>query len=156
MLKRLNKYVLGRTFSQGSYPAIGNGSLAFQQIAIQYAAIIGSPAQVAAGLANYSNPQTALNSVPPGSVVLWLSGSYTGNVSMVSQVKLVGQGYGVQLTGNFTVPSGCTQSDVSSIRVTGNISLASGSVGNFLKAWMDSGYTFSDSGTNNDPVVIAG
>jgi hypothetical protein len=156
VLKRLNKYVLGRTYSQGNYPTQGGGALAYQQIATEFAAIIGSPTQVASGLATYSNPQTALNNVPPGSMVLWLAGTYTGNVSMVSQVKVVGQGYGVQLIGNLTFPSGCDQADLDSIRVTGNISLLSGSLGNFLKAWMDATYAFSDAGLNNDPVVIAG
>jgi len=154
-LKRLSKYVLGRTFSQGNRPGQSN-ALALQKYNAEYAAVIGSVQQVGAGLATFSDPQAALNSVPAGSQVLWLSGIYTENVSMVSGVKVKCQGYGVQLIGNLTYPSGCSNSDTGSLRVTGNITLQSGSVGNFLRAWMDATYTFSDVGTNNDPVVIGG
>lgn len=119
--------------------------------------MIGSISQVASGVATHSDPQVALDAVPAGAQVLWLSGSWAENLTVTNTaVKVIAQGYGVHLTGDLVFAPAAQNNDFASLRVQGNITLQTGSGGNFLKAWMDAGFAFLDQGVNNDPVVIAG
>jgi hypothetical protein len=152
--RRLNKYVLGKQLTQTTN--VGNqNAFALSILQAEFPIIIGSTVQVQNGIATSSDPQAALSSAPPGAMVLWLAGTYTENVTLtgVSGVRVIGQGYGVNLVGNLSFV-GTTLMDVSGINITGNVDLDVASTRNFLYGWQSGGTVNNVPGAANEVVLL--
>ena len=94
-------------------------------------AIVGSPADVAAGMANYSSFQNAHDAVTTGSTILLLKSIPNTEVLTISkQISVLGLGYGSQLNGAVTITT--VYSDWKSIRFGGVLTCSVISVGNLF------------------------
>lgn len=121
----------------------------------QYDAIVGSPAQVSAGEADYSTIQDAVNAsgVIQGFSIFVLNGTYTENVTVTGKViSITGQGSGSFLDGDLTLSNSslCTFKD---LRVSGDLSLTSSNRNLFDNMFFDSialATFLSDDGTGNE------
>jgi hypothetical protein len=127
------------------------------KIAAMFDAVVGSPAQVLQGVANYSSINTAIQSSLAGANILILNGSYVEAVVVDREIVLNGKGHGVAITGTLDFTSGAMHSLVKNIFVTGNITFDAGSTGNYLSdSWQSSASTVTDSGTSNIYTVTDG
>jgi hypothetical protein len=152
--RRLNKYVVGKTLTSTSNP-IAQNTRALAILQREFPVIIGMPADVQAGLATTSDPQSAIQTAPSGTQILWLSGNYTLTVTLtsVTGVKVVGQGAGVTLIGDLDFVS-TTLMDISGINILGNVNLDAASTRNFLFGWQSGGAVNNIPGTANEVVLL--
>ena len=114
--------------------------------------IVGSQAQVDAGIATHSNIQNALNDAGFGRSIRLLSGTYVGAVT-ISQSDLLIYGEGRQsiIQGNVTVSG--DNNVLREIKVDGNMTFTAASENNTVKeGWVTGSLT--DSGTNNSLTLI--
>lgn len=142
------------------YRQFGVYDASFQQSAKLnglYDAIVGSAAQVTAGVATHSTLQDAHDAVASGSRILILNGvTITGATVITKRLKIEGKGGGSVLTGNFTVGSGAAGSIFESFKVVGNIVFQSGAD----RCWMIQCYqntagTFTPPPTPADPTDMS-
>lgn len=117
----------------------------------KYSLVVGSAADVLAGLANYSSLTSAISSLTTGGTILVLS-SYTGaeNITM-SYDNILIEGQGNQtIIGSLTFPAGINNCNVSGIKITGNVTFAATSAYNYLtNFWLSSLASVTDNGTTN-------
>lgn len=116
-----------------------------------YDAVVG-PSTDQSGLAKFTSVQAAINSVPAGGRILVLNGTYVENISITSNVYLIGQGRGASITGNFICSS--NYSSISQLRFVGNMTFNGASTGNFVHFLWQTGGTIVDTGTNNEIIII--
>jgi microcystin-dependent protein len=153
MLKRLNKHTLGKTYSAGVRPQNATDLVIPQLLAATYNAVVGSPTQVAAGIATYSSIQTAVNALASQmGTLLILPGTYTENVKISNTIQIEAKGFGTVLVGSLTING--SYADVRALQVQGNVTFGASSSCNTVVVWQSPGNVFLDSGTNNDPTVI--
>jgi pectin methylesterase-like acyl-CoA thioesterase len=120
---------------------------------LNFTAVVGQAQDVSNGTAQYTSIQAAVTAVGSGGRVLILPGTYTESLTIATDnIFIQGQGYGCHLSGALTLSN--NYCDLNSFRVTGNISATGGK--NFVKLWQDSGFTITDTGTDNNLVVIQG
>jgi hypothetical protein len=120
-----------------------------------YDAIVGSSAQLLDGKATHSSINSAISSVPSGGKIYVLRGTFTENVSVNKEVMIEGMGRGTVIDGTLTLTSSSDYALVRALKVTGNITLDSGSTGIFLRdCWVASGSTVTDNGSGNSVLVI--
>ena len=114
--------------------------------------IVGSQAQVDAGIATHSNIQNALNDAGFGRSVRILSGTYVGAVT-ISQSDLLIYGEGRQsiIQGNVTVSG--DNNVLRELKVDGNMTFTAASENNTVKEGWVSG-SLTDNGTNNSLTLI--
>ena len=130
-------------------PAVGNRVVAL------YDAVVGSSVQVNNGAATHTSIQTAHDFVSSGSNILILEGTYTGDLNISKTIHISGQGHNSVISGNLNFLSGASFCAVELLKVTGNISFAAASNGNFLtQTWLATSSTLSDLGSGNYKVVI--
>lgn len=115
-----------------------------------YSAIVG-PA--ISNLVGYTSIQAAATAVGAGGRILVMPGVYTETVTIsANNFYIHGMGYGVQLNGALTVSG--NQGWIDGLRVSNAITYSGNR--NFFKAWQDVGFTITNSGTDNDLIVIQG
>ena len=128
---------------------MANPSLVRKNIT-QESAVVGSAAQVQAGLATHTSITAALASISAGQSILLLAGTYTENVTMDKVgVYLIGQGYSSYINGSLTFNASSDFSRVRDVRVNGNVDFQAGSQGCFLDGYQTQASTVTNSGTDN-------
>ena len=124
-------------------------------LTVYYDCIVGSPAQVQAGMATHASITAALAACPTNGSIYILRGTYNESPLITNQiVNIVGQGWGTVINGNFSfdVTSRCT---VSRITVQGNIVFTVNSSKNFLSETFIAGVAaLIDNGVDNVWSVI--
>ena len=117
-----------------------------------YDAVVGNTKD-ATSAAQYSTIQAAINAVGPGARVLILKGTYTENISITQNIYLVGQGQQTLINGTLTLAANyCT---LSYMRFNSTMTFSAGSTGNFVHfVWQATGQTVTNSGTNNEIIII--
>lgn len=118
-----------------------------------YDAVVGSAAQVTAGLAHFTSIQSAINAVADGSKILVLQGNYTENLSINKKLSLYGKGHGSSIIGTLSVTSGANYSIVEDLNFSGNIAIGANKC--FVRGWTSAG-TVTDTGTDNVVTIITG
>jgi hypothetical protein len=113
--------------------------------------VVGSSAQVTAGLAHYSSLQSAINAATADDTILLLNASITENITLNKRLKITGKGHSSSITGTFAVSVDfCVLRDFA---ISGNITITSNK--SFIEIWQPSG-TLTDSGTDNAKTIIQG
>jgi hypothetical protein len=109
--------------------------------------IVGSSAQVSAGLATHSSLQDALNSVGFSKRIKVLAETISENVTLSqNDVTIEGDGRGSVLSGNLTISGNNVV--IEKMRITGNVTINGNS--NFLdKVWLSNSSNLTDNGENN-------
>jgi hypothetical protein len=118
--------------------------------------VVGSAAQVTAGLAQYSSIQSAITASSPNTKILVLAGTYSENISVNKAGLLIeGQGYGSVINGTMTLTSSAQSCNVKCFKVTNNITFDLGSSNNFMQeCWQTTGYSVTDNGSTNVVSII--
>jgi hypothetical protein len=119
--------------------------------ATHYDRIVG-PATDVTSLAQYTSIQQAINDSSPGDTILILNGAYAEALSITTNIYLVGQGRGTQVTGNFICSS--NYSSISQLRIVGAMTFTSPSTGNFVHFCWQTGGLIQDLGTSNEIIII--
>lgn len=115
--------------------------------------IVGSAAQVASGLANYSTISAAITAATAGQKILVLSGSYSENVTVSKRLYITGNGRDSLINGTFTLAAGSDYSLIKCLKIGGNMSLISNN--SFATdCWLANSATISDTGISNSVSII--
>lgn len=113
-----------------------------------YQRIVGSSAQVTAGLANYSTIASALAAANSGDAIFILGGTYTENPTITKKVSIFGTGEGSNIVGTITFDTSSDYSSMQNIRTTQNVVINSGVVGITVPSiFLASGKTFTANGS---------
>lgn len=119
----------------------------------KYDLIVGSSAQVTAGVADYSTVTAAISALSASGGSILVTSAYAGEASISinkDNVLIEGQGNLTVITGTLTFSATTDNSSVSNLRINGNVTFTSGCKYNFLTAvWISSSATLTDSGTSN-------
>lgn len=109
-------------------------------------AIVGSAAQVTAGLATHSSVTSAMAALSAGNTIKLLQGTFTENIVQSKNLLIEGSGYGTKIVGTWTVNTGSELSYMSRFRISDNITISSGmtSMVSFDSMWFASGKSFID------------
>jgi hypothetical protein len=126
------------------------------RIALLWDAIVGTAAQVAAGVATHSDFATAYAALPANSSILLLKSYVPTSTALTlnkSGMSIIGQGRGSTLSsGAVSITS--TYHEISGVRFGGNVTLSAAAIGNHLRGWQATGFTVTNSGTANAIVII--
>ncbi len=115
-----------------------------------YTRIVGSSAQVTAGIATDSTIAGAISNCVSGNNILILPGTYTENPNIAIKLTIEGTGGGCIVSGSITFASGSDYSYLRGIRTTQNITLNSGVSGVIVEElFLASGKTFIDNSTGS-------
>jgi hypothetical protein len=85
--------------------------------------IVGTPAQVSAGMAGYSNLQGAISIASPGQRIALLRGVFTGPITIDREVHIYGRGRGSEISGTITISSTGGGTSIKNCRLNGNTSI---------------------------------
>lgn len=113
-------------------------------IGSQFAAIIGSAAQVTAGTAGYSTYAAAQAAAADGDSILLLNITLVENISMSKRIRLMGLGTGSVVSGTITCATGSSRSIIRDLRATGDVTINAGVEGIVTDIFLASGKTFID------------
>lgn len=99
--------------------------------------VVGSSAQVAAGLASHTSISSAISDASSDDKILILEGTYTEAVTVNKRLMIEGVGNGSFIDGTLTFTSAADRSLVSRVRVGGNVTFNSGADGIFMReCWL--------------------
>jgi len=113
----------------------------------QYEAIVGSSANVTAGIATHSTLQSAIDALASGSRILVLAGTYSGNTTLSkNDMTIEGKGRATILSGNLTISG--SGDNVSGFKVGGDLVLT-GSNYCFVRCWLSSTSVYTPGGAGN-------
>ncbi len=117
----------------------------------QFNIIVGSAAQVTAGVATHSSLITALASAVDSDRVLLLPGyNSTENISVTKKIYFTGLGASSVITGTVTFTSAADEAHLTNCRITDNVTLNSGADSIIVdNVWIATGKTFTDNGISN-------
>lgn len=120
----------------------------------RYTFVVGSPSDVLAGTANFSDLTAAIAAAPTDSVINLLPGNYNIAVFTFSKRLMIeGYGYGTQITGTFTVSA--SKITIKSLILNGNVTISGGTTGVFIsECWQPLASTFTDLGSGNYVVLL--
>ncbi len=122
------------------------------KLALLHTAIVGTQAQVEAGVASYSTIQAAHDSVTGSGKIVILPGTYEESVTWTrDDLVLEGRGRLTVIDGDFLLSG--HGNDISGIKVLGDLTLT-GSDYNFVKMWLGSQSVFTPGGQFNLLSVI--
>lgn len=125
------------------------------KISAIYDVIVGSPAQLASGVATHSSWASGITALPVGGTMYVLKGTYIENFIVNKECSIKGQGRGTLLIGNITFDPSSDFSDVGHFKVQGNISFQVGADGIFFRnIFQNSAGTLSDLGSGNSKLII--
>lgn len=140
---------------QNSYGLVDGSSIAVAKITGMYDVILGSAAQVSAGVATHSTWAGAIVACPAGGSMFVLRGSITENVTLAKNIRIVGQGYASVLNGTFTMATGADFSTIMNLKFGGNVSIASN--GSFVRdCFIAVAATLTDTGSGNSKLLVQG
>ncbi len=136
---------------QGSIDSNSNNAL---KLTALVDIVVGSTAQVAAGIASYSSLQAAVSVASPGQKIVFLAGAtVTESVTISVPVIITGHGTSSIINGNLTLAAGSDGTSIELMYISGSITLNSNY--NFLwKNWQLTGQSFTDAGTENHYLII--
>ena len=112
------------TFFVG-YGLVDGSSLSLSKLNTLEEIIVGTGAQVSAGLATHSSIQTAINSAVPGQRIAVLRGTFTESLTIDREVHIYGRGRGTQIVGTITVSSSGGGASIKNCRISGNTTINS-------------------------------
>lgn len=116
--------------------------------------VVGSAADVTAGVAGFTSIAAAIASSAAGGIITILR-SYSGveNVTVSKELTIQGQGKRSKITGTFALTSQYCL--IKNIYITGNISFGAGSIANIMDdCWQNNASLVSDAGTDNLYTVV--
>jgi hypothetical protein len=117
--------------------------------------VVGSAAQVLAGVANYSSINTAIQNSSAGFTIYILNGTYTEAVVIDRQITLIGKGFSTQISGSLTFSSAAANAEADRLNIIGNLAFNSGSIGNYVNScWGNSAGTTTDLGNDNTYAIV--
>ena len=116
-------------------------------------AVVGTSAQVTAGLATHSSVTAAVASLSSGGSIFILPGTYTENVVLAKKVFLQGKGNSTTINGTLTMNTGSDLSIIKWVRFTSNVTINSNGIF-FRENYLASGMSVTDNGTANSVVWI--
>ena|ERR1022692_1745720 len=115
-----------------------------------YTRIVGTSAQVTAGIATDSTIAGAIAACVAGNSILILAGTYTENPNIAIKLTIEGTGENCNVAGSITFASGCDYSYLRGIRTTQSITLNSGVNGVIVtEVFLASGKTFIDNSSGS-------
>lgn len=114
-------------------------------------AIVGSPAQVTAGLATHDSLQDAHDALAGSGTIVVLPGTHTGNVTWSkSDLHVKGKGRGSLIDGNITFQNGAEGNLFENLKVDGDITFDAGAdINQMWKFWLSLGGSLTDNGAGN-------
>lgn len=119
-------------------------------LATLYTRIVGSAAQVTAGVATDSTIAGAIAACVAGNSILLLAGTYTENPNIAIGLTIEGTGENCIVAGSITFASGSQYSYMRGIRTTQTITLNTGTYGIIItEVFLATGQTFIDNGIGN-------
>jgi hypothetical protein len=120
-----------------------------------YDAVVGSAAQVAAGIANYTTLTAALPNVPSGGTVLMLRGIYAEVPTITQEVHITGQGRSTVISGICTFGAGSLFSSAQMLKFGSNIVFNASAIGNIVTdCWQQTGGTIGEGVVGNNLIDI--
>lgn len=120
-----------------------------------YSCIVGSAAQVSAGVATHTSIASAISAASAGGNILVLRGTYTENVTVPKEVHLEGAGRGAVLNGTLTFASASTLSSWRRMKIADNVVFSVGANGIFFETiWIATTKTVTDGGVANYKTYI--
>jgi hypothetical protein len=112
--------------------------------------VLGSAAQVTAGIATHSTWASVIAAASAGNSIYVLAGAWAEAVVVDKTLTIIGSGHGSVLTGTVAFTSAADYSSLELIKVTDNITFDSGADGCHInKIWLAAGKTFIDNGSGN-------
>ncbi len=115
-----------------------------------YTRIVGTAAQVTAGIATDSTIAGAISACVAGNSILILAGTYTENPNIAIKLTIQGTGENCNIAGSITFASGSDYSYLRGIRTTQSITLNSAVSGVIVtEVFLASGMTFVDNSTGS-------
>lgn len=113
-----------------------------------YDAVVGSSAQVAAGLATHTSIQAAHDSCAAGAKILILQGAHSGSITINKKIFIEGKGHGSSIEGTVTISADYCL--IRALRFADNVTLSVGADKNFIReCWIASGKSITDNGSGN-------
>jgi pectin methylesterase-like acyl-CoA thioesterase len=107
--------------------------------------IVGMPAHVTAGKAQYTSINTAIAAASTGEAIKVLPGTYTENVSVDKQLHIEGSGRGTLVAGTWTWTDASDYSDLENLKATSTITFNTSTVGIQMHTfWVGSGASVVD------------
>jgi hypothetical protein len=85
--------------------------------------VVGTPAQVSAGMAGYSDLQGAIAIASPGQRIALLRGTFTGPITIDREVHIYGRGRGSVISGTVTVSATGGNASIKNCRINGNTTI---------------------------------
>lgn len=118
-------------------------------------AIVGSSAQVTAGVATHTTLTSALAAIVDGGKILVLNNvTITDGPTINKRCMIEGKGSGSTITGNVTVSSAAARSIIFALRIDGNITFQSGADKCFMThCYQSASKTFTNDPSNTDNVI---
>lgn len=150
VLKQANSYA---QVKQASNADLFADKTALSILVAAYDAVVGSAADVLAGIATHNSLQGAINAVPSEGKILFLNTTITENVTVNKTVTVEGKGHGSKLNGTITFTADyCI---MSGLRISDDVTFSAGADANFfVNNWLAPTKTVLDSGTANYKVWI--
>lgn len=112
--------------------------------------IVGSSAQVSAGVASHTSLTAAIAAASAGNTIKVLEGTFTESPTVNLQLYIEGAGYGSFISGTITFATSSDRSHMSNMRTSSTVVINSGV--QLVKCdgiWLASGQTFTDNGTGS-------
>jgi len=152
VLKKANSFA---QVKQASNADIAAERTALSILVASYDAIVGSTAQVLAGIATNATVQGAIDAVPNEGRILVLAGTYTENLTINKTVTIEGKGHGSKLNGTTTFQSGADYCLVQGMRFSDTVTFNLGADANFFgNSWLAPTKTVVDGGVANSVTYI--
>lgn len=130
------------------YGLVDSSAISLQKINTVYEAVVGSTAQVASGVANFSSLQSAINAVVPGGKIVVLQGTYTENITINKEICIHGKGRSSILNGTVSFGSSSTGSMLKYMKILDNVTINNSAQAIYVSDnWLASGKTVTG-GTN--------
>ena len=112
--------------------------------------VVGTAAQVTAGIATHSTWTSAIAAASSGDTIRALNATWVENVVVTKQLQIVGLGYGSYITCSIELNSSAMHCTITGLRVNDNVTLDSGADGNVMRdIFLPTGKTFIDNGDGN-------
>lgn len=140
---------------QASNADVAAEKTALAILSASYDAIVGTTAQVVAGIATHDSLQNAINYVPSEGRILFLGVSITENVTVDKIVAVDGKGHGSKLNGTMAFTSNANYCLIKDFRISDNVTFNLGANANyFINMWLAPTKTVTDGGVANSIVYI--
>lgn len=134
-----------------TYGLIDSTSQSLGKWGAYYDAIVGSAAQVAAGIATHTSLVTALASYPNGSIMILDEYVTSETITISGRAKIDGHGYDSNIAGNVTVSG--SFATIANVKFGGNLTITGS--GNFITpCFAATTSTITDSGSNVKSIIV--